>query len=129
MRKEGTLSQPIGDVMRAEDDLIRVGIPQAAHAAFCGRLRVRLIIPKQETIGRLRFVQDVGAKLVALRVVARIHLCLRLRRPQRRLLSRRQTLRASMTAALTVRAPAKINLTLEILARRKDGYHGVRTLM
>jgi 4-diphosphocytidyl-2-C-methyl-D-erythritol kinase len=34
-----------------------------------------------------------------------------------------------MTAALTVRAPAKINLTLEILARRKDGYHGVRTLM
>jgi len=27
------------------------------------------------------------------------------------------------------RAPAKINLTLEILARRPDGYHGVRSVM
>ena len=26
-------------------------------------------------------------------------------------------------------APAKINLTLEVLARRPDGYHGVRTVM
>lgn len=26
-------------------------------------------------------------------------------------------------------APAKINLTLEVLARREDGYHGVRTVM
>lgn len=30
---------------------------------------------------------------------------------------------------LTLRAPAKINLTLEVLARRSDGYHGIRTLM
>jgi len=29
----------------------------------------------------------------------------------------------------TVQAPAKINLTLEILARRTDGYHGVRSVM
>jgi 4-diphosphocytidyl-2C-methyl-D-erythritol kinase len=29
----------------------------------------------------------------------------------------------------TLWAPAKINLTLEILARRDDGYHGVRTVM
>ena len=30
---------------------------------------------------------------------------------------------------LTLRAPAKINLTLEVLARRHDGYHGIRTVM
>lgn len=30
---------------------------------------------------------------------------------------------------LTLRAPAKINLTLEVLARRDDGYHGVRSVM
>jgi 4-diphosphocytidyl-2-C-methyl-D-erythritol kinase len=28
-----------------------------------------------------------------------------------------------------VRAPAKINLTLEVLARRADGYHGIRSVM
>jgi 4-diphosphocytidyl-2-C-methyl-D-erythritol kinase len=28
-----------------------------------------------------------------------------------------------------LRAPAKINLTLEVLARRNDGYHGVRSVM
>jgi 4-diphosphocytidyl-2-C-methyl-D-erythritol kinase len=30
---------------------------------------------------------------------------------------------------LVVRAPAKINLTLEVLDRRADGFHGVRSLM
>jgi 4-diphosphocytidyl-2-C-methyl-D-erythritol kinase len=30
---------------------------------------------------------------------------------------------------LTLRAPAKINLTLEVLARRDDGYHGVRSVL
>jgi 4-diphosphocytidyl-2-C-methyl-D-erythritol kinase len=30
---------------------------------------------------------------------------------------------------LTVRAPAKINVTLEVLARRGDGYHGIRSVM
>lgn len=30
---------------------------------------------------------------------------------------------------LTLRAPAKINLTLEVLARRSDGYHGIRSVM
>jgi 4-diphosphocytidyl-2-C-methyl-D-erythritol kinase len=30
---------------------------------------------------------------------------------------------------LTLRAPAKLNLTLEVLARRGDGYHGVRSVM
>src|SRR5579872_2272078 len=29
----------------------------------------------------------------------------------------------------SIDAPAKINLTLEILARRADGYHGVRSVM
>jgi 4-diphosphocytidyl-2-C-methyl-D-erythritol kinase len=29
----------------------------------------------------------------------------------------------------TLQAPAKINLTLEVLARRDDGYHGIRSLM
>jgi 4-diphosphocytidyl-2-C-methyl-D-erythritol kinase len=31
--------------------------------------------------------------------------------------------------AATLRAPAKINLTLEILARRDDGLHGIRSVM
>jgi 4-diphosphocytidyl-2-C-methyl-D-erythritol kinase len=30
---------------------------------------------------------------------------------------------------LALRAPAKINLTLEVLARRGDGYHGIRSVM
>jgi 4-diphosphocytidyl-2-C-methyl-D-erythritol kinase len=30
---------------------------------------------------------------------------------------------------LALRAPAKINLTLEVLGRRNDGYHGVRSVM
>ena len=29
----------------------------------------------------------------------------------------------------TLKAPAKINLTLEVLARRDDGYHGIRSVM
>lgn len=31
--------------------------------------------------------------------------------------------------ATVLRAPAKINLTLEVLARRDDGYHGMRSVM
>ncbi len=31
--------------------------------------------------------------------------------------------------ALTVNAPAKINLTLDILGRREDGYHNIKTVM
>ena len=34
-----------------------------------------------------------------------------------------------MLGMLTLRAPAKINLTLEVLARRGDGYHGIRSVM
>lgn len=34
-----------------------------------------------------------------------------------------------MKSALILRAPAKINLTLEVLSRRPDGYHEVRMLM
>lgn len=30
---------------------------------------------------------------------------------------------------LSIRAPAKVNLTLEVLARRADGYHGIRSVM
>jgi len=34
-----------------------------------------------------------------------------------------------MLGMVTVPAPAKINLTLEVLARRADGYHGIRSVM
>jgi 4-diphosphocytidyl-2-C-methyl-D-erythritol kinase len=34
-----------------------------------------------------------------------------------------------VSAPLVLKAPAKINLTLEVLARRQDGYHEVRMLM
>lgn len=34
-----------------------------------------------------------------------------------------------MKASETLRAPAKLNLTLEVLARRSDGYHGIRSVM
>ena len=30
---------------------------------------------------------------------------------------------------LTVRAPAKINLTLEVLSKRNDGYHEIRSVI
>ena len=32
-------------------------------------------------------------------------------------------------AAVTVRAPAKINLTLEVLGRRSDGFHEIRSVV
>ncbi len=35
----------------------------------------------------------------------------------------------ALSAQVVVRAPAKINLTLEILRRRADGYHDVKTVM
>jgi 4-diphosphocytidyl-2-C-methyl-D-erythritol kinase len=34
-----------------------------------------------------------------------------------------------MKASETLRAPAKLNFTLEILSRRPDGYHGIRSVM
>lgn len=34
-----------------------------------------------------------------------------------------------MKASETLRAPAKLNLTLEVLNRRPDGYHGIRSVM
>lgn len=33
------------------------------------------------------------------------------------------------TTRITLRAPAKINLSLKILGRREDGYHELETLM
>ena len=36
---------------------------------------------------------------------------------------------AAKQTAMTFRAPAKVNLTLEILARRDDGYHTLRSVM
>ncbi|MFC1870391.1 4-diphosphocytidyl-2C-methyl-D-erythritol kinase, partial [Chloroflexota bacterium] len=30
---------------------------------------------------------------------------------------------------LTIQAPAKINLTLEVLAKRQDGFHEIRSVM
>ncbi len=69
MRKERAVAEPVRDVMGAEDDLIRIGVPEAAHAALRGRLRVGLKVTEQKPVGRFRFVQDVGAKLVALRII------------------------------------------------------------
>jgi 4-diphosphocytidyl-2-C-methyl-D-erythritol kinase len=34
-----------------------------------------------------------------------------------------------MKASETLRAPAKLNFTLEVLSRRPDGYHGIRSVM
>ena len=34
-----------------------------------------------------------------------------------------------MTKVLTVTAPAKINLTLEVLGKRPDGYHEIRSVL
>lgn len=34
-----------------------------------------------------------------------------------------------MKASVSLRAPAKLNLTLEVLGKRPDGYHGIRTVM
>jgi len=34
-----------------------------------------------------------------------------------------------MVKALRLKSPAKVNLRLEILKRREDGYHELRTLM
>ena len=42
---------------------------------------------------------------------------------------RLRNLASAMLCTGTIDAPAKINLTLEILARRADGYHGVRSVM
>jgi 4-diphosphocytidyl-2-C-methyl-D-erythritol kinase len=41
----------------------------------------------------------------------------------------RERLASGPPAALTLRAPAKVNLFLEIAARRSDGYHELRTLL
>lgn len=41
----------------------------------------------------------------------------------------RERLGSGRPAALTVRAPAKVNLFLEVTGRRPDGYHDLRTLI
>jgi 4-diphosphocytidyl-2-C-methyl-D-erythritol kinase len=43
--------------------------------------------------------------------------------------SRRALKYSSFTMKAVICAPAKINLTLEVLARRSDGYHGIRSVM
>ncbi len=35
----------------------------------------------------------------------------------------------NLCRVLRLKAPAKINLTLEVMARRDDGYHALRSLM
>src|SRR5262249_13430551 len=105
-------AQTIGDLVRAEDDLIGVGIPKSAHAALGSRLRVGFIVAEQQPVGRLRLVQHVGAKLVPLRVVSRLH-ALRLATVPVAKAPSRDTANKGAFMSLVFQAPAKVNLTLE----------------
>ncbi len=125
--KEGAVAEAIGNVMRSKNDLVSVCIPQSADTALCRRLRVRFKVSKQKPVRRLRFVKDVGAKLVALRVITQAHSLDSYCGTERTGASSRDGKR--MAGMLTLRAPAKINLTLEVLGLRDDGFHSIRSVM
>ena len=64
---------PVRDLVRPEDDLVGIGVPQAANAALGRRSRERLEVPERQPERRLFLAQDVGTQLVSLRVEGRSH--------------------------------------------------------
>src|ERR1700682_388658 len=108
--------------MRPEDDLVGVPVPQAAHTALGRRGGEGLEISERQAERRLVLGEHVGTELVALRVKTGRH---RLARP----FAKRAAVHAEGRRMPALPAPAKINLTLEVLARREDGYHTLRSVM
>ena len=72
-RSQNAVGDAIGDLVRAEDDLVRVGIPQPADAAFGGGLRVGFEVSEQEPVGRFRLAEHVRAKFITLSVITGTH--------------------------------------------------------
>jgi hypothetical protein len=74
LRKERrVVAGPVRDLVRAEDNLIGIGIPQAADAALRRRGREGLEVAQRESERRLRFGQHVRAELPTLRVIPCVH--------------------------------------------------------
>ncbi|TAM56494.1 4-(cytidine 5'-diphospho)-2-C-methyl-D-erythritol kinase [bacterium] len=125
-RKERALAfHAIGDLMGAEDDLVRVGVPEAAHVALGRARRERLVVSERRAKGDLRLGRHVGAIFVALGVVRVVHASVlsSVLYPKAPVPDRRTGL------LVLLRAPAKLNLTLEVLDRLDDGYHRIRSVM
>ena len=74
VRKERlAVAGTIGDLVRAEDDLIGVGVPQTADPALRRRGREGLEVAERQPERRLVLAEDVRAELVALRIEGRSH--------------------------------------------------------
>src|SRR6202043_795302 len=74
MRKEGLVGAgAVRDLMRAEDDLVGVRVPQAADSALGRRGREGLEIAERQPKGRLLLVKDVRAEFVSLCIEGRSH--------------------------------------------------------
>src|SRR5581483_4503575 len=63
----------VGDLVRSEDDLIGVRVPQAADPALGRRLREAFEVREGQSERRLALAEHVGAELVALSVEGRSH--------------------------------------------------------
>jgi hypothetical protein len=74
-RKErvAAIAQPVRDLMRSEDDLVGIRVPQPAHAAFGRRRGERLKVAERQPERRFVFRQDVCAKFIPLGVEAEVH--------------------------------------------------------
>ncbi len=72
-RSQNAVGDAIGDLVRAENNLIGVGVPQPADAAFGGGLRVGFEVAEQEPVGRFRLAEHVRAKFITLSVITGTH--------------------------------------------------------